>query len=191
MNDNNDLDPRLAEMFEDVKDVAPRDSLSAARGRGKFLSQAVSVAEKARHSKWTIFTTKRKEKFAMNVLISALVIAGLLFGGGATVYAAQDDLPNEPLYQIKLMTEETRLLMNSDPQVKARRMIQSIEHPVLGHFPVTASPIKLSKTPLDAQFSSAPTLGQDTVDVLRTFLGLDEGAISELLVEGAVTAGPG
>ena len=32
----------------------------------------------------------------MNLIISALVIAGLLFGGGATVAAAQDDLPTEP-----------------------------------------------------------------------------------------------
>ena len=78
----------------------------------------------------------------------------------------------------------------ADPQVKARRMIQSIEHPVLGHFPVTASPIKLSKTPLDAEFSSAPTLGQDTAEVLRTFLGLDEAAIGELLAAGAIMTGP-
>jgi CoA:oxalate CoA-transferase len=77
----------------------------------------------------------------------------------------------------------------NDPQIKARRMIQAIEHPVIGSFPVTASPIKLSKTPLDETFGAAPTLGQDTREVLRDFLGLADAVIDGLVAEGAVTEG--
>lgn len=54
----------------------------------------------------------------MNLIISTLVIAGLLFGGGATVRAAQDDLPNEPLYAVKMWSEETRLQFQNNPQDK-------------------------------------------------------------------------
>lgn len=55
----------------------------------------------------------------MNLIISTLVIAGLLFGGGATVRAAQDDLPNEPLYAVKMWSEETSLQFQNNPQDKA------------------------------------------------------------------------
>lgn len=51
----------------------------------------------------------------MKFVISALVIVGLLFGGSATVSAAQDDLPNQPLYQLKLMSEDVHLWFVSDP----------------------------------------------------------------------------
>lgn len=54
----------------------------------------------------------------MNLIVSTLVIVGLLFGGGATVSAAQDELPNEPLYPIKLETENIRLWLNTDPQTE-------------------------------------------------------------------------
>lgn len=51
----------------------------------------------------------------MKIAISALVIVGLLFGGSATVSAAQDDLPNQPLYQLKLMSEDAQIWFTSDP----------------------------------------------------------------------------
>ena len=55
----------------------------------------------------------------MNLMISTLVIASLLFGGGTAVYAAQDDLPNEPLYAVKMWSEETSLQLQNNPQAKA------------------------------------------------------------------------
>jgi hypothetical protein len=60
----------------------------------------------------------------MNVMISILVIAGLLFGGGATVNAAQDDLPNEPLYSLKMWTEDLSLQARNDPQQKVDRLME-------------------------------------------------------------------
>ena len=51
----------------------------------------------------------------MKIIVSMLVIIGLLFGGGAALAAAQNDLPNQPLYQVKLMSEDMQLWFVSDP----------------------------------------------------------------------------
>ena len=55
----------------------------------------------------------------MNALVSLILAASLLLGGGATVAAAQDDLPTQSLYQLKLWTENANLAMNNDPQEQA------------------------------------------------------------------------
>ncbi len=59
----------------------------------------------------------------MNMIVSILVIAGLLFGGGATVNAAQNDLPNEPLYGLKLWSEDLGLQFQNDPEQKVERLM--------------------------------------------------------------------
>jgi len=54
----------------------------------------------------------------------------------------------------------------SDPQVRARRMIEAVEHATLGQLSVLGVPIKLSDTPGDVR-TAPPTLGQHTAQVLR------------------------
>ena len=54
----------------------------------------------------------------MGTLITIVVILGLALGGTSAVYAAQDDLPGEPLYQVKLLSEEARLDLAADPEKK-------------------------------------------------------------------------
>lgn len=63
----------------------------------------------------------------MNMMIAVLMIAGLLFGGGATVNAARDDLPNEPLYAVKLWSEELSLQIQNDPDRKIDRLMDLAE----------------------------------------------------------------
>ena len=59
----------------------------------------------------------------MNALASLILVASLLLGGGATVVAAQDDLPNQPLYQLKLWTENASLAVHGDPQEQAELLM--------------------------------------------------------------------
>jgi len=59
----------------------------------------------------------------MNALISLALATALILGGGATAVAAQDDLPNQPLYQVKLMTENAALAMTGDPQLQANMLM--------------------------------------------------------------------
>ena len=117
MKDQNELETLLRKNLEELKDIPARDPRIASQRRAQFLSRAVSASEVHRHNKWMF--TFRKENFAMNLMISTLVIASLLFGGGTAVYAAQDDLPNEPLYAVKMWSEETSLQLQNDPQDKA------------------------------------------------------------------------
>jgi hypothetical protein len=52
------------------------------------------------------------------------VIAGLLFGGGATVNAAKDDLPDEPLYTVKMWSEDVSLQLQNKPEAKVDRLME-------------------------------------------------------------------
>jgi hypothetical protein len=126
MKKNDDLDPRLAVLLDELKPASVRDPKAAAHARSRFLSQAVSASEERRLNWWTTIF-QQKEKFAMNILMSALVVLGLLFGGSATVSAAQDDLPTQPLYQIKLINEDAKVWLTSDPAVKIEMLLDQAQ----------------------------------------------------------------
>jgi CoA:oxalate CoA-transferase len=66
-----------------------------------------------------------------------------------------------------------------DPQVQARGMIATIHHPGIGAVRIPGSPIKLSRTPSLVD-RSAPSLGEQTADVLKAWLGLDGATIEAL-----------
>ena len=121
MKDQTELELKVQEWLEEIKPAPARNPQAAARGRAQFLGQAVSASEFPRHKGWSsIF---RKERFAMNMIVSILVIAGLLFGGGATVNAAQNDLPNEPLYALKLWSEDLGVQFQNNSEQKVERLM--------------------------------------------------------------------
>ena len=122
----NDLDPRLAELLSDLDTVPARSPRATARGKNKFLAEAVSLSEKKRHSWWTTIF-QPKENFAMNLILSFFVLAGLLFGSGATVAAAQDALPTDALYQIKLISEDAQLWLTTDPAAEIGLFMQQAQ----------------------------------------------------------------
>lgn len=109
--------------LEEFKTVPARNPLQAASGKARFLneaaeySQAISTGRQVRQS-GRIFPI-RKEKFATYALVSLILATSLLVGGGVTVVAAQDDLPNQSLYQLKLWTENTKIAMSGDPYEQA------------------------------------------------------------------------
>ena len=72
----------------------------------------------------------------------------------------------------------------SDPQVSARRMIEVVEHAVLGSMKVLGTPIKLSDTSASVR-SAPPTLGQHTDKVLAE-LGLSGADITALKTRAIV-----
>jgi len=71
-----------------------------------------------------------------------------------------------------------------DPQVQHRGMRIELPHPTAGKVPLVASPIKLSRTPVEHR-SAPPLLGQHTDEVLAG-IGLDEQAIAALRAQGVV-----
>lgn len=56
------------------------------------------------------------------------------------------------------------------PQVKYRKIWQTIPHPVAGSSPTTASPMRFSATPIQYR-RHAPLLGEHTQEVLKELLG--------------------
>jgi formyl-CoA transferase len=57
----------------------------------------------------------------------------------------------------------------SGPQVEARRMVRTVDHPAIGPFRMVASPLKLELTPPTIR-RHPPTLGEHTEEILRELL---------------------
>ena len=81
----------------------------------------------------------------------------------------------------------------ADPQLAAREMIATVQHPAAGALRVLGLPIKLSDTP-GAVTSAPPRLGEHTATVLGELLGLPPDHVERLRRDGAVAvadpAGP-
>ena len=67
----------------------------------------------------------------------------------------------------------------ADPQVNARGMVTTWQHPVKPDLRLVASPLKLSATPVRCDLPP-PLLGQHTDNVLRTVLGYTDAQLAEL-----------
>jgi formyl-CoA transferase/CoA:oxalate CoA-transferase len=73
----------------------------------------------------------------------------------------------------------------SDPQLEAREMIASVEHPALGPLRLLGIPIKLSDTPGRVR-TAPPRLGEHTARVLAEDLGMSDSEIEGLRKSGAI-----
>jgi formyl-CoA transferase len=71
----------------------------------------------------------------------------------------------------------------TDPHLKARDMIVSVQHPVRGDFLTVGNPIKLSASP--TTITPSPLLGQHRAEVLKE-LGYSEAEIAGLARDGAI-----
>ena len=124
-----------------LRSTPPRSEQNARAGRAKFLAQArtlvgegvvrqpVSESPMRRLNGWIDTITKpdnRKERFRMFASISTIILTiTLLFGGaGATVYAAQDSLPNDVLYPVKAFGENVRLALAADTQSRLELLLR-------------------------------------------------------------------
>ncbi len=70
------------------------------------------------------------------------------------------------------------------PEVRARGMVQEVDHAKAGRFEVVASPVRLSATPT-AMPAAAPLLGEHTDSVLTAF-GYDTEEIACLRADGII-----
>ena len=73
----------------------------------------------------------------------------------------------------------------ADPQVKARAMIERVEHPTIGALDVLGLPVKLSETPGRVR-TPPPRLGEHTRRVLREDVMLEDRRIDEMVEAGVV-----
>ncbi|MDC8455375.1 CaiB/BaiF CoA transferase family protein [Marinobacter sp. DS40M6] len=73
-----------------------------------------------------------------------------------------------------------------DPQVLARGMKQSVQHPSLGDVPTVGNPIRLKLTPVSYR-TAPPLLGEQSKQVLEKIAGLSPGEIEGLRERGIVS----
>ena len=73
-----------------------------------------------------------------------------------------------------------------DPQVLARGMKQSVQHPSLGDVPTVGNPIRLKLTPVSYR-TAPPLLGEQSKQVLETIVGLSSGEIASLRERGVIS----
>lgn len=122
-----EIDQEVVSRLHEIKSVPSRSAENTQRGRAKFLNEALQVEAAVsgrqflRHNKWNPLG---KEKLVMNAVVSVIVIAGLLFGGGATVNAAQDDLPGETLYAVKTASEDVSVQFTGNAEAKVMRLME-------------------------------------------------------------------
>ncbi len=72
-----------------------------------------------------------------------------------------------------------------DPHVKARGIIQEIEHTTAGKVRVPGFPVKMSRTPGTIRLP-APSLGQHNDEVLKEILGYSEEYVQDLRKAGVI-----
>ncbi len=80
-------------------------------------------------------------------------------------------VPAAPIYNFDQVYE--------DPQVRHRKMVRTVPHPLSGSLQVVGNPINFSETP-NEYHRPPPLLGQHTAEILRDVLGLDDARIEQL-----------
>lgn len=77
-----------------------------------------------------------------------------------------------------------------DPQLRARRFFETIEHPDVGEHDYPTWPVRMSAGPRRFWTGRAPTLGEHTVEVLKGELGLGDDDLVRLEAAGVIGTVP-
>jgi hypothetical protein len=130
----------IIEELKILREVKDRTPALHEEGRRAFLVQADALrAERPTSPSLLILISNfpealrslfsKKEYRPMFTTVSSIVLAlALLFGGaGVAAYAAQDALPNDMLYPVKILTENLQVDLAASPQVQLRLLMGQLD----------------------------------------------------------------
>jgi hypothetical protein len=132
---NDEIDERLLRLLIQLKPVEPLDPTIAAAERASYLEQVNSLVADAtrqteKHPKeWIDKNINNIHRKVLSPLFSTLLIVllviGFLLGGmGTTVHAAQNSLPNQYLFIVKIWSEQVRLSLTDSPEDQLGMVLQ-------------------------------------------------------------------
>jgi crotonobetainyl-CoA:carnitine CoA-transferase CaiB-like acyl-CoA transferase len=82
------------------------------------------------------------------------------------------------------VVQNSKDLMENDPQLKHRSFYHSVEHPEVGEYRPLRPGVLLSKVQCDLKPS--PLLGEHNEYVYKDLMGLNEDEIAELVIDGII-----
>lgn len=129
MEPQNEIDPRLMRKLGLLQISPERNPENEEAGITAFIQEAQKYAEvvttsgNRRHNQWlymfqSILMICRKEQSPMfSTLVTIVLIVSLVLGGGGiTIAAAQNSQPDQPLYGVKVLSEDIQMGFSTDPQ---------------------------------------------------------------------------
>jgi len=180
-------DNELIDRLDVLRNAPARDPMRAASGRERFLEQArglsqrkealhaVSIQPALRHKGWITqihSLSKRKERYSMFALVTtvSVLVALVLGGGGATVYASQTSLPDQVLYPLKTASEDVRLSLAGDPQARLDLLLDFTDRRI-------AELVALQAAGEPASEETAQRLQAEYSMALQLAAGMEEGSV--------------
>jgi CoA:oxalate CoA-transferase len=149
-----------------------------AAGADKLWAQLCAAIGRSELAQDARFTTNHQRTKNRAALVEALT--GELKKKTTAAWAKifeQAGVPYSPVNNIKQICE--------DPQVKFRGMLAEIDQPGIGKMRIAGSPLRLSETP-GTVYHAAPSLGENTEEILATLLNKTKTEIVALKKAGVI-----
>jgi crotonobetainyl-CoA:carnitine CoA-transferase CaiB-like acyl-CoA transferase len=138
------------------------------------LCRAMGRPELAADARFADVVARMENQAAIEEVVAAWVAGGTVAEIGDALTA--EGIPWGPVATVPEVIES--------PQIAAREMLVTVDHPKLGPLRVPGTPIKLSASPGGVR-TPPPVVGQDTQAVLAE-LGYDADAVGRLAASGAI-----
>ena len=131
-NNSTAFEKELEERLHDLAEAEKNTLQVSASSKNDYLRKVNLISRKPvskpileRPTYWKLPILK---ELKMGTIATIMIILGLLLGGTtATAYAAQDALPTETLYPVKVFTEDIQADLTSNPELKLELALQFAE----------------------------------------------------------------